>query len=304
MDTGYLKSQAKNALRQGEKWKNFSLCLLIFMVINSIVSVPSVVSQGYELIYEYADFYSSGLDSVVLIFSSPLFSLATTALNYLILPILTYGLYSIALKVQKNQDFELSDLFDGFQNFVNIFIMSLLQGFFVFLWTLLFIIPGIIKGISYSMVYFIMAEEPDIRPMDALKKSEQLMDGYKLDFFLLQLSYIGWVILSVLTLGIVSLYYEPVLYTSYAEFYQKIKKEKYGEENYYGYENTPFDPNLYGGAPYQQPQQQSYPNPNYVQPGYNSPVQTPPQATEQYQPPVQPQAPTYEPMPYENEDNN
>ena len=250
MDFSQLKNNAKNAL-QGGKWSTFTLCILIYSVINSIASIPSVFSNIIDLISQFGGEISTESGIIALI-SGGISSIIGGVVNLFILPIFTYGLYSIALKVQKGEEIAVSDLFDGFKNYLNIFLMSLLQSLFIFLWSLLFIVPGIIKALSYSMAYFIMAEDPDIKPMEALKKSSELMEGHKEEFFCLQLSFFGWFILNLFTCGLLGLWYEPYLYTTYAEFYQSIKEERYGTDDYDNdYGNISYSPEA-SGAPAEQ----------------------------------------------------
>ena len=96
---------------------------------------------------------------------------------------------------------------------------------FVSLWTLLFIIPGIIKALAYSMTPFILEEKPELSAYDAIKYSEKLMKGHKTELFLLYLSFIGWAILCLFTFGIGYLWLAPYMYVTFCEFYEDLKKE-------------------------------------------------------------------------------
>ena len=189
---------------------------------------------------------------------SPLNNLAGIA-NWLVLPILAFGFFSMAYKSINRQKVEYTTIFDGFKNFGNVFVLYLLTSLYTFLWTLLFIVPGIIKAFSYSMSNFILAENPDIKPSDAIKESQKLMDGNKLDYFMLGLSFIGWEILNLFTLGILSIWLQPYIHTTQAAFYEAVKNEKYGDAAPYVYKNMLFKQmeNGYynpqqGGMPYGQ----------------------------------------------------
>ncbi len=107
-----------------------------------------------------------------------------------------------------------------------VLISGLLQYIFLFCWTLLLIVPGLIKTYSYSMTNYIIedlvAQGKDIEPTEAITKSRILMDGHKLDLFFLDLSFIGWALLSVLTFGIASLWLSPYIYTTRAAFYREL----------------------------------------------------------------------------------
>ena len=107
---------------------------------------------------------------------------------------------------------------------VNNIVTGLLQSLFVFLWSLLFVIPGVIKSYAYAMTFFIINDNPDISPMDALHESERLMDGHKMELFMLDLSFIFWHLLVIVTFGIASLWVAPYVHASHAAFYEELKK--------------------------------------------------------------------------------
>ncbi len=133
------------------------------------------------------------------------------------------GIILFSLAIARKEEARLEMIFVGFQNFGNAVGAYLLMVLFVFLWTLLFIIPGIIAAIAYSQTFFILADDPTISPMDALKKSKEMMDGYKFKYFCLQLRFFGLALLCILTLGIGFLWLAPYMYVTYANFYEDIK---------------------------------------------------------------------------------
>lgn len=102
---------------------------------------------------------------------------------------------------------------------------TLLQGVYIFLWTLCLIIPGIIKNYSYIMTPFVLLDQPELKFDAAIERSMTLMKGYKWKFFCLQLSFIGWAFLSILTLGIGFLFLIPYMQTAAALFYEDLKAE-------------------------------------------------------------------------------
>ena len=93
------------------------------------------------------------------------------------------------------------------------------------LWSLLFIIPGIIKSFSYAMTPFIIEEYPELTATEAIHRSRMMMRGYKFDLFWLLLSFIGWGILNIFTLGIGTLWLVPYMETSMAAFYGEVKND-------------------------------------------------------------------------------
>lgn len=136
---------------------------------------------------------------------------------------LTVAMAAIALKVINEQEFELKNLFDGFNNFTNTFLLYLLNSVFIALWSLLFFIPGIVKSLSYSMSYYIMAEHPEMTHTEARKASMAMMDGNKWRLFCLQFSFIGWYILCGLTCGVLTIWVTPYVQAATAAFYEEIK---------------------------------------------------------------------------------
>ena len=102
---------------------------------------------------------------------------------------------------------------------------TLLQGVYIFLWTLCLIIPGIIKNYSYIMTPFVLLDQPELKFDAAIERSMTLMKGYKWKFFCLQLSFIGWAFLSMLTLGIGFIFLIPYMQTAAALFYEDLKAE-------------------------------------------------------------------------------
>ena len=150
------------------------------------------------------------------------FSLITTG------PLLL-GLSGLCLNVVRNREVRLEQLFDGFQNFGNSLATYLLMMLACGIGFLFFVIPGIILSLMFSMTFFIMVDEKDISPVDALKKSMSLMDGHKLDLFLLVLIFIVLGFLCIFTLGIGFFFLMPLYYVTMAKFYETIKGDAISE---------------------------------------------------------------------------
>lgn len=120
---------------------------------------------------------------------------------------------------------EAGALFAPFKQYARTVGAVLLVFVYTLLWTLLLVIPGIIKAYSYSMTFYILRENPEMTAGDAITASQEMMDGHKMDLFLLSLSFIGWAILASITFGIGYLWLIPYIYTAYAAFYETLKKE-------------------------------------------------------------------------------
>ncbi|NIJ44371.1 putative membrane protein [Wenyingzhuangia heitensis] len=135
------------------------------------------------------------------------------------------GLALFSLNISRGKELKIEQIFQGFNRFVDGLIAYLLILLNVFLWALLFIIPGIIKAFSYAMTYFIMIDEPELSPQQAMKKSQEMMDGYKMKYFRLTLRFMGWSLLCILTLGIGFLWLVPYMYVTNAKFYEDLKTD-------------------------------------------------------------------------------
>ena len=108
-------------------------------------------------------------------------------------------------------------------NYVHIFLTYLLMTVKIILWSLLLIVPGIIKSFSYAMTPYIMVDHPELSCTEAIKESEKLMNGHKFDLFYLYISFIGWFILAIVTCGIGLFWLMPYVETAQAAFYQDLK---------------------------------------------------------------------------------
>jgi uncharacterized membrane protein len=96
---------------------------------------------------------------------------------------------------------------------------------------LLLIIPGIIAAISYSMTFYILADDNSLTAMEAIDKSKAMMEGYKLKYFYLSLRFLGWALLAILTFGIGFLWLAPYMMVASAKFYDDIKNTPVNAEN-------------------------------------------------------------------------
>ena len=136
------------------------------------------------------------------------------------------GYAKFLLKQYDRKQLQFSDLFSQFERFGTGFAQKFLRTLFIVLWSLLFIIPGIVKGLSYAMTPFILEEHPEMTASQAIKASMQLMDGHKMDLFILGLSFIGWSLLACLTMGIGFLFLNPYMNAAYAAFYRDISRKQ------------------------------------------------------------------------------
>jgi uncharacterized membrane protein len=138
------------------------------------------------------------------------------------------GLVFFSLSILRNKNPKFEQLFSGFNYFSKAFVANLLVMIFTFLWMLLLIIPGIIKSLAYSMTFYIIADNKNIEPSEAIDKSINLMDGHKWELFGLWLWFCLLGILCIFTIGIGFLWLAPYVGVRLANFYENIKSSRRG----------------------------------------------------------------------------
>lgn len=129
-----------------------------------------------------------------------------------------YSKFNLDL-IDDSKSKNIGTLFSGFKILKTAFLAKLLQNLYVFLWSLLFVIPGIVASYKYAMAGYILAENPHMSAKEALEQSKRIMDGNKLRLFSLDMSFIGWHLLCILTFGIGYVWLAPYIEASHAAFY-------------------------------------------------------------------------------------
>lgn len=229
------RSIARNVL-QG-KWP---MAVIIGLVASLLGGTGS---GGPEIKFEYNDngahinleyagqtLYSTGggLDSgigALLLGGAVIIATAAIALGLLYFAlgsVVEIGYAKVNLDLLQHQGPSFEPLFAYFPYWQTALVSRLLRSLYILLWSLLLIIPGIIASYSYRMTAYILAEQPDLTASEAIGRSRQMMDGHKLDLFILELSFIGWDILCMLTLGIGNLWLRPYKEAAFAAFYRDL----------------------------------------------------------------------------------
>ena len=147
---------------------------------------------------------------------------------------LSYGLARVTTSVVRGREkAEIADLFKGFtEELGGSILLGILQTVFTALWSLLFIIPGIVKSYAYSMAFFIQQDEQNKDWKYCLNKSQAMMKGYKAKLFWLDMSFVGWYLVGALCLGIGVLFVVPYHETAKANFYEALKASLYMENGW------------------------------------------------------------------------
>ena len=201
-----LRQLGRNALRG--KWKTgimamiiYYLCLLVPTTIFDAlfgVNVANIVTDDGFTYSMDAEFYQQLYNSL------PQMSILSQIWIVLISGALELGAALCFLALFRGHNVRANDIFLGFERFGKALGLLVVQGIFIFLWSLLFIIPGIIAAIRYSQAFFILADDPSKGVMQCISESKSMMRGNKMKYFLLQLSFIGWMILAGLPGGILN----------------------------------------------------------------------------------------------------
>lgn len=137
-----------------------------------------------------------------------------------------YSRFNLDL-VDRQTEPQMSTLFGYFSHWKTTVAASLLQTVFIILWSLLLIIPGIVASYSYAMTRYILAENPELTASEAIERSKQMMSGNRFRLFCLKLSFFGWDLLCILTLGIGNLWLTPYKQAAEAAFYREVSGTEY-----------------------------------------------------------------------------
>ena len=150
-------------------------------------------------------------------------------------PAMEVGRCGFAVRIWRGEDADVETIFFGFrQLFRNVGTM-LLTYLSILLWSFLLVIPGVIRAYSLRLVPYILADSPDIRAVDALRLSEAMTSGKRMELFLLDLSFLGWRILDLFTFGLLSLFYVTPWYeVTMAGYYDELSRAYYADPRPYG----------------------------------------------------------------------
>lgn len=151
--------------------------------------------------------------------------LGSLAAAIIITPAFALSVVRVYLNITKGVNPEVNNAFSGFDDFWSAFKVNFLVGLFTFLWSLLFVIPGIIKAYSYSMSLYILAENKGKKALECINESKAMTNGHKMDLFVLGLSFIGWGLLCAITLGIACIWVVPYVNATMANAYNSLKPQ-------------------------------------------------------------------------------
>lgn len=153
-------------------------------------------------------------------------AISATGIGAIATGLLSVGFAAFFLDALRSEKASFDSFFKGFTEYLGTKLVSmLLVSIYTFFWTILFYIPGIVKTYSYAMTPYILLDKPELSANEAITDSRMMMRGHKMELFLLDLSFIGWILLSILTFGILFIYVVPYMQAARAEFYRTLKGE-------------------------------------------------------------------------------
>jgi len=196
------------------------LTLTVFLVTTFVPTVAEMMMSGG---------FSAWVDEEE---SSTAANLVSLFFSFLFIP-LSVASYWFYLVIARWNDPKISQVFAVYKEWelsLKVIGTSILMGIFTMLWTLLLIIPGIIKGMAYSQAFFLMKDNPEYSALEAITESRKRMNGYKWKYFLMNLSFIGWIFIAIFTLGIGFLWLTPYISTANATFYNEFIAPRGNEE--------------------------------------------------------------------------
>lgn len=212
--------------------KNYVSAVVVALLMGIFGTVSGESSA--RRVSENSDIYSGNLFNVEMI-TGLLAGIATVVILIVLVAkvfvgnLLKMGGYRFFILNQTAQP-GIGTLLDGFRSghYVNIVLTMFLRDLFTTLWSLLLVVPGIVKHYEYLMVPYIIAENPAMDYKEAFQISKQMMDGEKMEAFIMDLSFLGWYLLSAVTCGLLAIFYvNPYVQASFAEMYTFNKQKAY-----------------------------------------------------------------------------
>ena len=214
--------------------KNYVSAVVVALLMGIFGTVSGESSA--RRVSENSDIYSGNLFNVGMI-TGLLAGIATVVILIVLVAkvfvgnLLKMGGYRFFILNQTAQP-GIGTLLDGFRSghYVNIVLTMFLRDLFTTLWSLLLVVPGIVKHYEYLMVPYIIAENPAMDYKEAFQISKQMMDGEKMEVFIMDLSFLGWYLLSAVPCGLLAIFYvNPYVQASFAEMYTFNKQKAYQE---------------------------------------------------------------------------
>ncbi|MBQ7141358.1 MAG: DUF975 family protein [Bacilli bacterium] len=223
MNRREIKAKAKKIANEhlGDFWRGYALILILTYVLQFLVSKLSALSIFNKCLYSMNIL---GEQECILSNGSIVNSIGSLIISLIVAP-LTFGFIYYILKIVRKEKFDANDIFKFKKEFIVIALINLVVYVLTQIGSLLFIIPGIIISLNYSLVSFVYADKQK-GVKETLNDSKELIKGHRLDYLLFDLSFMGWIFLSLLTFGILLVWVLPYYQISHALYYENLKTVK------------------------------------------------------------------------------
>ena len=216
------KSFAKTQL--SGRWGIPILVTLFVTIISNIFSIPEVMQlwkNGY-----FTSILAGEFRAALNISATTETPMITSIIQLIVSAILEIASINVYLKMSRSPEpVSFADFLEGFNNWARAVLAIIWQALWIFIWMMLFIIPGIIKAFAYSQTFYIIAEFKDVSVTKAMRISIEITKGRKWDLFVMYLSFLGWDIISLFTCGILQLWLMPYKNMTYTNAYHALMKE-------------------------------------------------------------------------------
>ena len=217
MNRKELKSKARESLKG--KYAEAIKLYLIYMgstfIINYLIGIVAGIPIGVATVF--------GFQHGELIIN--IIEIISYIITIIIECLLGFGMISFYLKISRGIEVTYKEIFSKRNLFWPYIIITIVTTIFTLLWSLLFIIPGIMAALSYSLVYFIKLDHEDYGTTQVINESKRLMNGHKWEYFVLNLSFLGWILLGILTFGLLYFWLIPYMSVTQANFYNYLKEK-------------------------------------------------------------------------------
>lgn len=202
--------------------------IAVSLLLNTLSSMVLGVNISYDDAQRYMNYYMNGNFDAILRMSEQMMPPNSAYLLNSLISIVSYifsaGFIIFLLNTVKRAGAVYGNLLDGFGMTLRLIALAFLEGLFVFLWSLLFVIPGIIAAYRYRMARYLLLDNPQLGAMESIRLSKQMMKGHKWECFVLDLSFIGWRLLSAIPyVGYaVMVWATPYIETTYVLYYMAL----------------------------------------------------------------------------------
>jgi uncharacterized membrane protein len=218
---------------------NWTIAIIISVIVAVLSGIGTAIQEGVTISYYITEVYPVILEGRLMeamemtsYYAPPFWTDGIVMLNTLLIVPLTTGVAFVFLNMMRGIKPQVKDSFSKYSIFGKCILTDIYTSVIIVLWALLFIVPGIIAAYGYALVPYIICDDENLSVTETAILSKEMMNGHKMELFVLHLSFIGWSLLSLFTFGILEIVYvTPYRNAAIAEFYQRVKAEYEGCNN-------------------------------------------------------------------------